>query len=993
MITGNKVTIDSGKLLSLINNSAQSKIKLYENVINKLGDKLGKNWKLLSLNGNKLFIEDVDTGDILQANHVKIKGGKINISNVLPVEIVENKKAAIFEQSCNQLVEAIEANNSKNMRSAYNTLAAHRFSPRVIPTDRLVKTKDGVVHKINLLEDKNDNSAFKTSLVKALVESVTDNIVMEEGRIVDATICEKNNRIPVSEWTCRKQVANYMREHALNAYEHSGFQNRVHELAKLIQSYKIEEAVNKISKFLKENQEFTMLTHDETLKLVENTLATKAIMNQRLCEDVALLIHNTNLKINREDIINEWKKVAVKSQHAALIENVSKLEYSKDFNKTYDKFLTAIFESMSPREEEFKAYQNALNLLRDTPQVKRDKELSGKLDDLVGKFKNRDVDTATMSLVREALSAAKKEVDHLENLDNYDELDDDISDEVSDAMSEPIVANAENGVPNIVINAPLIQVGGNDTNKASEVVDDEMNDLAGPEGELDYDDLGAEGDIDLENDLEDDGLSDTLDEIPSDEANPDELAGETESGEDDLADLLNNDEESDEDELELESKQHDPYNYDFNDDSIGMGVNYGIPILESEIPVLVRQFNNYVEAQRLTDDKLAEDVETVAKAVIDRSGIKIPEDRMLEAIDLVISAFCEKQLAEDQYKWGKLLAKRGYNRNKVNPVKSGGSTGVVKSDGLALTKKSANEPPSGAKDSLPSNADLGISESVIWEEHDVVNNGIAGNFGGVNFTMDYANPPVILDVTGTIEVPIPDELVESALACAKLQAGDSKPFMTWLASNINQLSPMTEDDKKELDEAVAIVTASGDGTVEVRIDGDVDVSDVDETDMVPVDDNVVADVDVDVEVDDMPDFENPEDSGEVADVDFDFGSDEESDDEVEDATDLEGSEESEEESESEEDSDTDDEVEDQEEDEEEEEEEDIVEEDHDVTDPSKSDYDTTDDDHRADPKDGGKAQKPNNNKKLDGFEKREDSKVGKSDVELKSVKPGTNVIE
>ena len=267
--------------------------------------------------------------------------------------------------------------------------------------------------------------------------------------------------------------------------------------------------------------------------------------------------------------------------------------------------------------------------------------------------------------------------------------------------------------------------------------------------------------------------------------------------------------------------------------------------------------------------------------------------------------------------------------------------------------------------------------SILWLEHDESNSGVLGSLSGIKFILDYADPPILFSEDGkSVQVPIPEELVESALASTGLKEGAPEPFARWLAGGIEQFRPISEADEKALAEAVATITAAPDGSISVAVDGDVGVEEMGpegpemgpegpemgpEGGMQPVadmgDEIDAAEVTDELPGDEMPDFE-----GGAQGV-------------------PEGPEPEEEEGEGEE---------------EEFEDEGIVKpsvaEDKDSTSPeSKGKYDTTKEDHRSRPKEAGKAQKPKDGGNLDGFDKKpEKVKTDSPDTELKPVKPGKN---
>jgi hypothetical protein len=169
----NFVKMESGKFLKLLNLGSQSKVKLFEDHIRKLGQQAGKDWKLASLSENRLVIEE-NAGNYLIASYTRDKGGSYTVSNVKPIKIVENKKKANFENTCRQLVEAIEKEDQKLIASSLtrwrHSASAIAWSPSLASSKR--KTASRVRSILN-------RPCFrKTSSVNSLTSSL--NLALTE---------------------------------------------------------------------------------------------------------------------------------------------------------------------------------------------------------------------------------------------------------------------------------------------------------------------------------------------------------------------------------------------------------------------------------------------------------------------------------------------------------------------------------------------------------------------------------------------------------------------------------------------------------------------------------------------------------------------------------------------------------------------------------------------------------------------------------------------
>lgn len=166
---------------------------------------------------------------------------------------------------------------------------------------------------------------------------------------------------------------------------------------------------------------------------------------------------------------------------------------------------------------------------------------------------------------------------------------------------------------------------------------------------------------------------------------------------------------------------------------------------------------------------------------------------------------------------------------------------------------------------------------ITWLESQ--QDALLGQINGVKFILDHGGnnslQPIIMSEDGfSSEIPVPAKFVKSALAAAGILKGDSSSFSKWLSESIEQLRPISEDEDMALNEAMATITTSKDGSIKVELSGDVelDMDDEDETgDMKAVDsveiqpiDDVVDDKN-DLDGDEMPDFEKHEDDEDESD--------------------------------------------------------------------------------------------------------------------------------
>lgn len=810
------VKIDSRKFLSVMNDSAQAKVALFEERIAEMGKKAGKNWRLTALQAKHVYFEDVDTNTYYIAEHSKING-QVKISGVDRIEITEGEKKQIFSESCGKLINALESNNQKDMAVAFDKMKAQRFSGRAVPYSGMVKCRDGVLRNIpvsvgGICEDD------KNSLVAAIVEGLRNQVVIEEGRVVEGYFNDGEKfKLPVSKWGARKLVARRMRDAASNAFWSEGFQTRIKNVASLVAEGKIEHAVKYISPFLTEMEEFTLLTKKQTKALVENALAAKGIFNGRLCEDTATLFYRTNMKLNKSRIVSEWKNIAKVAEHPVLVENVHILSESKNFENDVDKFLSLIFEAISNRDVAAEALATTLQAIREkTPKIRESHDLSSKLNGLINRLKQPNFDDASIYEAEDLIATIQEELAATDTLSNFDKIpgsEDDGFNVSDDGLDEPA---APSGAPVININSPLIQIGGS----SSAADGGGAGDLGIPD-DLGTDETGEEEGGDLDSLL---GSEDpTAAPVPtpstpqsaSQPAVGQPLMQSKERGGKPIGEgkpaFLKDIEDDDDDEATEESA--DPYALRDGSEVVSSAVReYGEPVIRNErdLSRIASLMQKLAVEGKFTRKALAENIETMAKASIEAVGLRIPEHKLPEAIEQCCNFFEEwkkpwlkdedgdddkdddddEGVAEDQFKSPR-IKKRGFARSSIGSH---------------------------------------LKESAIrWLEKE--QDAILGEYNGVKFIFDHGTnlglPPVLLSEDGAIEVPIPETLCESAFAAARMQHGDQRPFIQWLDQSIDQFGSLVEDDRA-LNEAIATIHTGPDGSLSVEVTPDVQVDQVDD---------------------------------------------------------------------------------------------------------------------------------------------------------------------
>ena len=902
----NPVRIDSRKFLSAINDSAQSKVALFEDRVKQLGQKVGQNWKLAALNARNLYIEDADTHKYYIADHTKENHGKVTISNVRELQIVEGEKGELFTESCLKLVNALEENNQRGMQVAFDRMKAQRFTSKVIPSTGSVKCRDGVLRQVNIAnESKTFSEDDRSRLISILVEGLQNNVIVENGSIVAASFNDGEPvKLPVTRWASRKLVAKRMLESAQNAYWSKGFQDRIYAVAKLVSESKIDEAVKSIVPFLDEMEEFTLLNRKQMQNLVENTLAARGLFTQQLCDNTATLLFRTNMKISRGKIIDEWRSIARKSENAVLAENVNILENAKNFESSYQKFLSLIFEAVSNREITAEALATALdNLKNKTPKIKESHDLSSKLNNLISRLKDRNLDDAAIFEAEDLIATIQEELAASDSLQSFDEMP-------GSAGGDSLGLGGEGGMdlgdgasgsgaPVININSPLIQIGGS----------------SGGPGEADtggLDDL----DLDLGDEEEpaggDEELDDLLGGAPAAPAAPAPAApapapapaapapaapaapafesrfrgsslNESRPVHYEMKKKCDDDMPCDDDEDEVTEESYDPYAIRPGEavdtrKSVYLG-DYGAPTIKDSADVgkAVRVMQRLAVENKLTGSALHQNLQSMAQASINALGLRIPEERMPMAIEQVVNTFLEEAGSSPFPGAAPPFGKKG-KKSESSDKEHFFFDGDDDSDSPDSDDQDDDDSVAEDQFHVPSIPKRGykkssmqkVDESIKWKKRQ--SDAVLGEMAGVNFVFDHGGdselPPVILSEDGSVELPIPEDLFDSAFAAAGMARGNGQPFKAWLAESIEQLRPITDLEDSALNEAMARITSNADGSISVEVSDDVEVSDIDELD------------DMDDDMDGMDDEMDDEMGDELGDMDVEVDMDGDGDQEI-----------------------------------------------------------------------------------------------------------------
>lgn len=331
------VTLDARKVIKYINDSAQSNIHTIEEALKKLGNKTGRDYKLVALHQKNLMFEDKN-GRYYIADYSKSKGNRINLTNINAISIKESKKSHVFNNACVELVESIAKGDERATDSAFRKLESCRFRSTVTDNDGYVNTKDGERRRLvgeSVAISKDSTSA----ILEAISRVMKEDVIIEGEEVVGARIGDVELKLPVTETMRRCNIAKKMKLCAEDAWNSPKFRKFVGNIAAKISKNMIKEAVAEAGRFLKEYQEFSLLNDQETKVLVENAMAMEAQFNPILTDNVSQLIHKTGIRANKKDIIEAWDRTARVACDSALLESVYQLSNSENFEEDYKQFL------------------------------------------------------------------------------------------------------------------------------------------------------------------------------------------------------------------------------------------------------------------------------------------------------------------------------------------------------------------------------------------------------------------------------------------------------------------------------------------------------------------------------------------------------------------------------------------------------------------------------------------------------------------------------
>jgi len=420
------LTMDARKFLRAINTSAQARIVFFEDSIKAIGQKVNKNFRLTSLDVNSLIFEDVDQNHYYHADLSRKSGGKIEISNIRPITIVDEQKSESFEKHCHDLVECLSRDDFKGADKAFRTIEVQRFRPSVIPNNGWVTTRDGAAHYIAV--ESNSGKVNIPAITEAFCEAISEFVELDEdGKVLRCEFPESGEKfdIPINEMTRRRLVAHHMKSVAESAWRSDSYKKLIENIAGNVSVGNVQRSVQLAAKFLKENQEFSLLTADETKRLVDNALASTGQFSSILAEDVATLLYRTNLKVNKDDICESWEKTALKAENAELLHSAKLLESSNNFAADYDAFLGKILnEGLDVQSARAKAYLTTLKVINSIIAKMEGKEdLANQVESMIAELEEPEPSTEIILEAEQLLcSIPDTLVDRIVTLENYTEI-------------------------------------------------------------------------------------------------------------------------------------------------------------------------------------------------------------------------------------------------------------------------------------------------------------------------------------------------------------------------------------------------------------------------------------------------------------------------------------------------------------------------------------------------------------------------------------------
>jgi len=621
-------TMDSRKYLTIVNNSPFAIARV---VTESFKAQTGlKDVMPVGFDGNRLMVEDTKRGIHYAVNFAPKRGDYV-IESYEPLNLMNGDRSETYTANCLSLVESLLADkqDQNKISESFYRIAGNRYSRKSIPSHGIVKTRDGVVHKIAVFEEiqKRKKTALAESIGRAY--KAGSKILNE-----DSTAAIGNVKFALHRYRAR-----CMRTIAESASKDAGFNNVVAHIANQVNNHDLAKGVSIAKNFLREFQEFSTLDKAKFTNLIEESCAASGILNDDLIRDTAELMWRTNIGVNSKAIVKEWRIAAQNSGNTTLLENVSILADTPNGLDHYDQFINAIFcEGVTgPNQIQAGAYKTALQALLNVPTISGEPAMKNHIVDLMERL-TRTGDQHAILEAEEVLANANSEAQGAGiNLENFDAVNDIV--DMPDLSPEAEENKEKAGSGNVVFN---INISG-DGKSVDVNNEDALQDATPP---------APPAPPAPENAIGDTGGMPTPSPGSMSGGGPGQQAGQvTFESYNQYANVL------------TEHVGRPPMFF---------GHDYGVSPLSYEDTVAATAVLKGILAESLDSDA---NLTALAISAITKSNFVIPKNRLEEAAKSVVDSFVASNrsvLEEDQYKFPR-IKKTGLKRSSIKAEKEAAS--------------------------------------------------------------------------------------------------------------------------------------------------------------------------------------------------------------------------------------------------------------------------------------------------------------------------------
>lgn len=408
-------TMDSRKYLTIVNNSPFAIARV---VTESFKAQTGlANVMPVGFDGDRLMVEDTKTG-VHYAVHFAPKRGDYVIESYEPLNLMNGDRSEAYTANCMNLVESLldDKPDQNKINESFYRIAGNRYSRKSIPSHGIIKTRDGVVHKVAVFEEiqKRKKTVMAESIGRAYRSGA--KILNEES-----TAAINNVKFALHRYRAR-----CIRTIAESASKDVGFNNVIAHVANQVNNHDLTKGVSIAKNFLREFQEFSTLDKTRFTNLIEEACAASGILNDDLIRDTAELMWRTNIGVNSKVIVKEWRTAAQNSSNTTLLENVAVLTDTPNGFDHFDQFINAVFcEGVTgPNQIQAGAYKTALQALLNVPTISSEPSMKNHIVDLMERL-TRTGDQHAILEAEEVLANANSEAQGAGiNLENFDAVND-----------------------------------------------------------------------------------------------------------------------------------------------------------------------------------------------------------------------------------------------------------------------------------------------------------------------------------------------------------------------------------------------------------------------------------------------------------------------------------------------------------------------------------------------------------------------------------------